>query len=154
MIDARNTKEEIKRMAKEYIKATLKEQLERLKEYSNNSLELALQLSIEVVGLLKEMNQVQAENQKEFNTMCNNTILFLQEQLKKDDLGENERIAIYNNMREILTMVNQSNEKARKAANNIKIGLAIAGTTLTTLGIAYFGYQYYYNFKLNNPRII
>lgn len=124
------------------------------KRFNNPTLEKALAIVKIAVECLSEANSYQVGAQKQYITMCNDAFETMKKELEKEDLDEAERIAIFNSMTEIIKAYNQSNEKARKYANNIKIGLAIAGTTLTTFGIAYFGYQYYYNFKLNNPRII
>lgn len=137
MVDAKYTYEEIKEMAKDFLKDTFHKQLEKLKEYSNSSLEMALMLSISVVELIKDINLSQKELQFEYMEMCNKAIEAFKKDLDTKELSKEERIAIYDHMEEILRMYHESEEKNRRSATIEKIALwAIGGLTIGVSAVA------------------
>ena len=112
----------------------------QINDLYNNNFALFLKVGVELVDLIKRNDEGVSKSHEQLINLCNNAISVFNEALKRNDITEQERLKIYEQLNQIIKVAERSNDENRKSKDKSKIitgGIIALGVVATfLLGVA------------------
>ena len=129
-------KTKAKAVAKELIKESAEVISNKLASYFEENAVLAVDVSKELIEIVKESVNRKSENQKEFILLCDKVIDSCDLALKDDSISNEEKIAIRQSVNDIIKMADESNKQYQKDQKEIIFkGIKTAGIAVGVIGV-------------------
>lgn len=129
-------KTKAKTVAKELIKESAEVISNKLASYFEENAVLAVDVSKELIEIVKESVNGKSENQKEFILLCDKVIDSCNLALKDGSISNEEKIAIRQSVNDIIKMADESNKQYQKDQKEIIFkGIKTVGVTVGIIGI-------------------
>lgn len=129
-------KEKAMAAAKELIKDSAEVMSNKLAQYFEENALFAVNISKELIVIVKESVNRKSENQKQFILLCDKAIDSCNLALKDDSISDEEKLMIRQSVRDIVKMADESNKQYQKDQKEIVMtGIKTAGIAVSVIGI-------------------
>lgn len=123
--------------AKELLKDSVEVMSNKLASYIDENASFGINVSIQLLEMVKESVKGKSENQKCFIELCDKAIESCNIALQDGSISNEEKVEIRQSVNDIVKMANESNKQYHKDQTEIvKTGLKTAGITISILGVA------------------
>lgn len=122
--------------AKDLLKDSAEVMSNKLATYFEENALFAVNVSKELIEIVKESVNNKSENQKQFIALCDNAIDSCNLALKDDSISDEEKLAIRQQINEIIKMADESNKQyQRDHTEMVKTGIKTVGIAATVIGV-------------------
>lgn len=129
-------KEKAVAAAKELIKDSAEVMSNKLAQYFEENALFAVNVSKELIVIVKESMNRKSENQKQFILLCDKAIDSCNLALQDDSISDEEKIMIRQSVSDIVKMADESNKQYQKDQKEIVMtGIKTAGIAVSVIGI-------------------
>lgn len=129
-------KEKALAAAKELLKDSAEVMSNKLASYIDENASFGINVSIQLLEMVKESVKGKSENQKRFIELCDKAIESCNIALQDGSISDEEKVEIRQSVNDIVKMANESNKQYHKDQTEIvKTGLKTAGITISILGV-------------------
>lgn len=129
-------KEKAMAAAKELIKDSAEVMSNKLAQYFEENALFAVNVSKELIVIVKESVNRKSENQKQFILLCDKAIDSCNLALKDDSISDEEKLTIRQSVSDIVKMADESNKQYQKDQKEIVMtGIKTAGIAVSAIGI-------------------
>lgn len=129
-------KEKAMAAAKELIKDSAEVMSNKLAQYFEENALFAVNVSKELIVIVKESVNRKSENQKQFILLCDKAIDSCNLALKDDSISDEEKLMIRQSVSDIVKMADESNKQYQKDQKEIVMtGIKTAGIAVSVIGI-------------------
>lgn len=129
-------KEKALAAAKELLKDSTKVMSNKLASYIDENAPFGINVSIQLLEMVKESVKGKSENQKRFIELYDKAIESCNIALQDGSISNEEKVEIRQSVNDIVKMANESNKQYHKDQTEIvKTGLKTAGITISIFGV-------------------
>ena len=129
-------KEKALAAAKELLKESAEVMSNKLASYFEENALFAVNVSKELIEIVKESVNRKSENQKQFIVLCDKAIDSCNIALRDDSISDEEKIVIRQSVNDIVKMADESNKQYQKDQKEIVITvIKTAGVAVSVIGV-------------------